>query len=196
MQPATRYAKSGDIRIAYQVFGEGPVNVVLAPPFVSSIENYWDEPDTARWLLRMGSYARVVMLDKRGTGMSDPVAELPGLDERIDDIRAAMDAAGMEQAAMVGMSEGGPVAALFAATYPERCRALVLYGTFAQFSSWLPTEEAFESFLDYIDKAWGTGDSLPFFAPSRAHDPTFKRWWGRFERDLARARLPPPPSCA
>jgi pimeloyl-ACP methyl ester carboxylesterase len=112
MQPATRYARSGDIRIAYQVFGEGPINVVLAPPFVSSIENYWDEPDAARWLLRLGSYARVVMLDKRGTGMSDPVAELPGLDERIDDIRAAMDAAGMEQAAMVGMSEGGPVAAL------------------------------------------------------------------------------------
>jgi pimeloyl-ACP methyl ester carboxylesterase len=97
--------------------------VVLAPPFVSSIENYWDEPDAARWLLRLGSYARVVMLDKRGTGMSDPVADLPGLDERIDDIRAAMDAAGMEQAAMVGMSEGGPVAALFAATYPERCSA-------------------------------------------------------------------------
>jgi pimeloyl-ACP methyl ester carboxylesterase len=182
VQPATRYAKSGDIRIAYQVFGEGPGNVVLAPPFVSSIENYWDEPDTARWLLRMGSYARVVMLDKRGTGMSDPVAELPDLDERIDDIRAAMDAAGMERAAMVGMSEGGPVAALFAATYPERCRALVLYGTFARFSSWIPTDEAFASFLDYIDKAWGTGGSLPFFAPSRMHDPAFKRWWGRFER--------------
>jgi pimeloyl-ACP methyl ester carboxylesterase len=167
MQPATRYARSGDIRIAYQVFGEGPINVVLAPPFVSSIENYWDEPDAARWLLRLGSYARVVMLDKRGTGMSDPVAELPGLDERIDDIRAAMDAAGMEQAAMVGMSEGGPVAALFAATYPERCSALVLYGTFARFSSWIPTEEAFANFLDYIDKAWGTGGSAALRALPR-----------------------------
>jgi pimeloyl-ACP methyl ester carboxylesterase/class 3 adenylate cyclase len=182
MQPVTRYARSGDIRIAYQVFGEGPINVVLAPPFVSSIENYWDEPDAARWLLRLASYARVVMLDKRGTGMSDPVADLPGLDERIDDIRAAMDAAGMEQAAMVGMSEGGPVAALFAATYPERCSALVLYGTFARFSSWIPTEEAFTNFLDYIDKAWGTGGSVPLFAPSRANDPAFRRWWGRFER--------------
>lgn len=136
-QPITQYAKSGDIRIAYQVFGEGPVNVVLAPPFVSSIENYWDEPETARWLLRMGGYARVVMLDKRGTGMSDPVAELPDLDERIGDIRAAMDAADMDRAAMIGMSEGGPVAALYAATYPERCSALVLYGTFAKFSSWI-----------------------------------------------------------
>jgi pimeloyl-ACP methyl ester carboxylesterase len=182
MQPATRYAKSGDIRIAYQVFGEGPVNVVIAPPFVSSIEAYWDEPNAARWLLRLGSYARVVMLDKRGTGMSDAVTELPDLDERIDDIRAAMDAAGMERAAMVGMSEGGPVAALFAATYPQRCRALILYGAFAQFSSWIPTEAAFADFLDYIDKAWGTGGSMPVFAPSRANDPAYRRWWGRFER--------------
>jgi pimeloyl-ACP methyl ester carboxylesterase len=182
MQPITQYAKSGDIRIAYQVFGEGPVNVVLAPPFVSSIENYWDEPETARWLLRMGGYARVVMLDKRGTGMSDRVAELPDLDERIDDIRAAMDAADMDRAAMIGMSEGGPVAALYAATYPERCSALVLYGTFAKFSSWIPTEEAFADFLEYIDKEWGTGGSVPFFAPSRANDPAYRRWWGRFER--------------
>jgi len=182
MLPATRYAKSGDVRIAYQVFGDGPVNVVLAPPFVSSIENYWDEPDFARWLLRLGSCARVVMLDKRGTGMSDPVTELPDLDERIDDIRAAMDAAGMHRAAMVGMSEGGPVAALFAATYPERCRALVLYGTFAQFSSWIPTEEGFARFLDYIDTEWGTGGSVPIFAPSRANDSAFRSWWGRFER--------------
>jgi pimeloyl-ACP methyl ester carboxylesterase len=182
MQPATRYAKSGDIRIAYQVFGEGPVDVVIAPPFVSSIETYWDEPNAARWLLRLASYARVVMLDKRGTGMSDPVSELPDLDERIDDIRAAMDAAGMECATMVGMSEGGPVAALFAATYPKRCRGLILYGTFAQFSSWIPTEQAFAEFLDYIDKDWGTGGSVPFFAPSRANDPAYRRWWGRFER--------------
>ena len=182
MQPVTRYAKSGDVHIAYQVFGEGPVNLVLAPPFVSNIENYWDEPDFARWLLRLASYARVVMLDKRGTGMSDRVAELPGLDERIDDLRAVMDAVGMEQAALLGMSEGGPLTALFAATYPERCRALVLYGTFARFTSWLPTEEALEGFLGYIDQAWGTGGSLPLFAPTRANDPSFQRWWGRFER--------------
>ena len=182
MQPVTRYAKSGDVHIAYQVFGEGPLNLVLAPPFVSNIENYWDEPDFSRWLLRLASYARVVMLDKRGTGMSDRVSELPGLDERIDDLRAVMDAAGMEQAALLGMSEGGPLTALFAATYPERCRALVLYGTFARFASWLPTEEALAEFLGYIDQAWGTGGSLPLFAPTRANDPFFQRWWGRFER--------------
>jgi pimeloyl-ACP methyl ester carboxylesterase len=182
MQPDTRYAKSSDVHIAYQVFGDGPVNLVIAPPFVSNIENYWDEPDFSRWLLRLASYARVVMFDKRGTGMSDRVAALPGLDERIDDLRAVMDAAGMEQAALLGISEGGPLSALFAATYPERCRALVLYGTFARFASWLPTEEALAAFLGYIDQAWGAGGSLPLFAPTRANDPTFQRWWGRFER--------------
>lgn len=182
MLPVTRYAKSGDVHIAYQVFGDGPVNLVLAPPFVSNIENYWDEPDFSRWLLRLASYARIVMLDKRGTGMSDRVTELPGLDERMDDVRAALDAAGMEQAALLGISEGGPLTALFAATYPDRCRALVLYGTFARFASWLPTPEALAAFLDYIDEAWGSGGSLPLFAPSRQHDPAFQRWWGRFER--------------
>jgi pimeloyl-ACP methyl ester carboxylesterase len=182
MLPETRYAKSRDVHIAYQVFGDGPVNLVLAPPFVSNIENYWDEPDFSRWLLRLASYARIVMLDKRGTGMSDRVTELPGLDERMDDIRAALDAAGMDQAALLGISEGGPLTALFAATYPDRCRALVLYGTFARFASWLPTPEALAAYLDYIDQAWGSGGSLPMFAPSRQHDPAFQRWWGRFER--------------
>jgi pimeloyl-ACP methyl ester carboxylesterase len=182
MLPVTRYAKSRDIHVAYQVFGDGPVNLVLAPPFVSNIENYWDEPDFSRWLLRLASYARIVMLDKRGTGMSDRVTELPGLDERMDDIRAVLDAAGMDQAALLGISEGGPLTALFAATYPHRCRALVLYGTFARFASWLPTAEALAAYLDYIDQAWGSGGSLPMFAPSRQHDPAFQRWWGRFER--------------
>jgi pimeloyl-ACP methyl ester carboxylesterase/class 3 adenylate cyclase len=182
MLPETRYAKSRDVHIAYQVFGDGPVNLVLAPPFVSNIENYWDEPDFSRWLLRLASYARIVMLDKRGTGMSDRVTELPGLDERMDDIRAVLDAAGMDQAALLGISEGGPLTALFAATYPDRCRALVLYGTFARFASWLPTPEALAAYLDYIDQAWGSGGSLPMFAPSRQHDPAFQRWWGRFER--------------
>ena len=182
MQPDTRYAKSGDVHIAYQVFGEGSVNLVFAPPFVSNIENYWDEPEFARWLLRLGSYARVVMFDKRGTGMSDRVAEVPGLDERMDDLRAVMDAVGMERAALMGVSEGGPLTALFAATYPERVDALVLYGSFARFASWLPTDEALAQFLDYVEQAWGTGGSLPLFAPTCGNDPAFVRWWGRFER--------------
>ena len=119
MQPVTRYAKSGDVHIAYQVFGEGPVNLVLAPLFVSNIENYWDFPDLERWLLRLASFARVVMFDKRGTGMSDRVAELPGLDQRIDDLRAVMDAAGMEQAALLGISEGGPLGGAFRGDLPR-----------------------------------------------------------------------------
>jgi pimeloyl-ACP methyl ester carboxylesterase len=182
MPPVTRYAKSGDVQIAYQVFGDGPINVVIVPPFVSNIENYWDEPDFSRWLLRMAGYARVVMFDKRGTGMSDRVGELPGVDERMDDLRAVMDAVGIQEAALLGISEGGPLAALFAATYPQRCSALVLYGSFARFTSWLPTTEALDGFLGYIDQGWGTGGSLPLFAPTRAHDQAFQRWWGRFER--------------
>lgn len=182
MQPVTRYTKSGDVHIAYQVFGEGPVNLVLAPPFISNVEHWWDEPDVARWLLRLAGYARVVMFDKRGTGMSDPVAELPGVDQRMDDLRAVMDAAGMEQAALLGISEGGPLTALFAATYPHRCRALVLYGSFARFASWFPTEEALSEFFHYVEHAWGTGGSLRKFAPSRANDLAFQRWWGKNER--------------
>ena len=157
MSPITRYAKSGDVHVAYQVFGEGPLDLVIAPFFVSNIEVCWEFPDAARWLLRLASFARVAVFDKRGTGMSDRVTELPGLEQRIDDVRAVMDAVGMEQAALLGMSEGGSIMALFAATYPERCSALVLYGSFARFTSWLPTEEALAGFLGYIDHAWGSG---------------------------------------
>jgi pimeloyl-ACP methyl ester carboxylesterase len=118
MSPDTLYAKSGDVHIAYQVFGDGPINLVMVPGFVSNIENYWDEPDLPRFLRRLATYARVVTFDKRGTGMSDRVAELPGLDQRMDDLRAVMDAAGVEQAALLGISEGAPLSILFAATYP------------------------------------------------------------------------------
>lgn len=180
--PVTHYAKSGDVHIGYQVFGGGPVDLVLIPGFVSHIESYWEGPDFARWLLRLASFARVVMFDKRGTGLSDHVAELPTMDERMDDARAVMDAVGIERAALVGLSEGGPLAVLFAATYPERCRALVLYGSFARFSSWIPTPEAWNAFFGYIDQAWGTGGSLATFAPSHEHDPALRQWWGRCER--------------
>ncbi|MGY4486205.1 pimeloyl-ACP methyl ester carboxylesterase [Bradyrhizobium sp. LM3.2] len=182
MQPVTRYAKSGDVHIAYQVFGDGPINLVLAPYFVSNIEVYWEHPAVARWLLRLGSFARVAMFDKRGTGMSDRVPELPGLDQRMDDLRAVMDAADMEQAALLGASEGASLAALFAATYPARSRALILYGGFAQFSSWLPTEKDLAEFLAYIDQAWGSGGSIAVFFPSLANDPAAQQWMGRFER--------------
>ena len=182
MLPVTRYAKSGDVHIAFQVFGDGPADLVLIPGFVSHIENYWDEPNFARWLRRLASFSRVVMFDKRGTGLSDRVNELPSMDQRMDDARAVLDEVGVETAALVGISEGGPLATLFAGTYPDRCRALVLYGTFARFSSWISNTEALEALFEYIDRDWGTGASLPMFAPSRQGDAAFQNWWGRFER--------------
>ena len=182
MQPVTQYAKSGDAHIAYQAFGRGQLNLVMVPGFVSNIENYWEQPDLARFLHRLGSYARLMTFDKRGTGLSDRVAELPGLDQRMDDLRAVMDAAGMEQAALLGISEGAPLSILFAATYPNRCRSLVLYGSFSRFSYWFPTEQALADFFGYVEKAWGSGASVQRFAPSRANDAAFQAWWGRKER--------------
>jgi pimeloyl-ACP methyl ester carboxylesterase/class 3 adenylate cyclase len=177
--PMTRYAKSSDVHIAYQVFGVGPIDLVFVPGFVSHIEHYWDHPDLARWLLRLGSFARVIMFDKRGTGLSDPVSEVPSLEQRMDDVRAVMDVAGIESAAALGVSEGGALAALFAAAYPERCKALALYGAFAR-SPLSP--ETLKAFAKYADSAWGSGLSLPWFAPSRKSDSALQQWWGRFER--------------
>jgi class 3 adenylate cyclase len=180
--PTTHYAQSEDVHIAYQEFGDGPANLVFVPGFVSHIENYWTHPDFALWLDQLGSFARVVMFDKRGTGLSDRVSDLPAMDERMDDVRAVMDAVGMERAAVFGISEGGSLATLFAAHHPKRCDALIVYGAFAQFTSWIPTDEALQDLFDYIDSGWGTGESLPLFAPSFGDDAALKQWWGRFER--------------
>lgn len=182
MQPKTRYAKSGDVHIAYQVFGEGPVDLVFVPGFISHIENYWDEPGFARWLRRLGSFSRVIMFDKRGTGLSDQVSKLPGMDQRMDDIRVVMDAVGIERAGIFGLSEGGSLSTLFAASHPDRAQSLIVCGSFAQFSSWIPTQEALEDFLQYIDNNWGSGESMLMFAPSKEGDLAFQQWWGKFER--------------
>jgi class 3 adenylate cyclase/pimeloyl-ACP methyl ester carboxylesterase len=181
VQPTTRYAKSGEVHVAYQTFGEGP-DLILVPGFVSHIENFWDEPGFARWLNKLGSFCRVTLFDKRGTGLSDRVSNLPGLDERMDDIRAVMDAVGIEHAAQFGVSEGGSLATLFAASHPERTNSLILYGAFARFRHWIPTDEAFEGLIGYIDQQWGSGASLPIFAPSKAEDSALQQWWGKFER--------------
>src|SRR6202795_2833733 len=135
MLPNTRYAKICKVNVAYQVFGNGDIDLVFFPGFVSNIEVYWEEPHFARWLRKLASFARVITFDKRGTGLSDRLDVLPTMDERMDDVRAVMDAAGSERAAIFGMSEGGSLATLFAAHYPERCRPLVLWGPFAKFSS-------------------------------------------------------------
>ena len=181
-RPATRYARSGDVHVAYQVFGDGPARMVLAPGFVSHIDNYWDSPKFRDWLNGLGRLARVAMFDKRGTGLSDPVSALPPMDERMDDLRAVMDAAGFETAYVMGISEGGSLAALFSAHHPERCDGLVLYGSFAQFRHWHADDASLQRLFDYVESDWGTGKSLPLFAPTVGDDPEMIRWWGQFER--------------
>jgi DNA-binding winged helix-turn-helix (wHTH) protein/esterase/lipase len=181
-RPATRYAKSGDIHVAYHLFGDGPVNLVVTPGFVSHIDNYWDDPHLADWLSRLAGRAHVAVFDKRGTGMSDRVGALPGMDERMDDVRAVMDAVGFDTAFIMGISEGGSLATLFTAHHPERCDGLILCGSFAQFKHWFPDEASLQGLFDYIESDWGSGKSLPQFAPSMADDPAFMYWWGKFER--------------
>ena len=182
MVPKTQYAKSGDVRIAYQVVGDGPFDLVFVPGFISNLDAAWEEPYRARVWTRLAAFARLIMFDKRGTGLSDRAVGVPTLEERMDDVRAVMDAAGSQQAALFGISEGGAMSVLFAATYPERTRALVLYGTYGHFSSWVVPPDKIDAALDRMEKNWGTGDSLHLFAPSVASDETFKLSWARFER--------------
>jgi len=178
----THYARSGDLRIAYQVVGEGPLDLVFVPGFISNLDLYWDEPNMAHFLSRLGSFSRLILFDKRGTGLSDRLGNLPSLEERMDDVRAVMDAVGSEKAALFGISEGGAMSMLFAATYPERTQALILYGTYADFHTWVLPHERFEPFLEKIDRTWGQGESLTAFAPTKVGDERFRQWWGRFER--------------
>src|SRR5436190_4120497 len=130
--PQTRYAKSGDVHIAYQVFGKGPRDLVVVTGFASHVELAWELPALNRFASRLGSFARVILFDKRGTGLSDPVSDVPTLETRIDDVRAVMDAAGSTRAAVFGSSEGAPMALLFAATHPERVTRLILFGAMAR----------------------------------------------------------------
>ena len=177
--PETKYAKSGDVHIAYQAVGEGSFDLALVPGWVSHVEYAWEEPSFSRFLRRLASFSRLILLDRRGTGLSDRVAQLPSLEERMDDVRAVMDAVGSEKAALFGISEGGPMCQVFAATYPQRTSALVLYGTFAR-ATWAPdypygrSPQALEEILTNIGRGWGTGVSVDKFAPSLAHDPEFR----------------------
>ena len=182
MVPKTHYAKSGDVRIAYQVVGDGPFDLVFVPGFISNLDVAWEEPYRARVWTRLAAFARLIMFDKRGTGLSDRAVGVPTLEERMDDVRAVMDAVGSQQAALFGISEGGAMSVLFAATYPERTRALVLYGTYGHLSSWVVPPDMLDAALDRMEKNWGTGESLHLFAPSVASDETFKLSWARFER--------------
>lgn len=183
--PDTRYARSGDYHIAYQVLGTGPADLVFVPGFISNIDHYWDDPILADFLGRLASFSRLILFDKRGTGLSDRVDSLPTLEERMDDVRAVMDAVESREAALFGISEGGAMAMLFAATYPERVRALALVGAYAHHPTWVTPEDALPAALARVEKLWGSGELVRAFAPSRADDPQFKRWWARLERSGA-----------
>jgi class 3 adenylate cyclase len=187
-RPRTRYATSGDLDIAYQVVGEGPPDLVVVPPGLSLLDTGWDDAALARFWRRLASFSRLILLDKRGTGLSDRVTGVPTLEERMDDVRAVMDAVGSERAAVLGGSEAGPITTLFAATYPERAAALILVGAIVKWLAtpdfpWAFTAEQNESQLDYFERAWGSGRSAPrWFAPSLAGDPRAEEWAGRVER--------------
>jgi pimeloyl-ACP methyl ester carboxylesterase len=188
--PRTRYALSGDAHIAYQVFGEGEVDLVFVPGFVSNIEHYWEMPKVPELLERLGSFARVVIFDKRGTGLSDPVSGVPPLEQRMDDMQAVMDAVGLERAALFGISEGGPASVLFAATYPKRTNALVLYGSTPRFRtdddiSWGADDEQIHRVLTEASTRWGDGALIAAFAPSVAKEPGMQEVWSRFQRSGA-----------
>jgi class 3 adenylate cyclase len=187
MPPETAYAKSGELSIAYQVTGEGPIDLLVVPGWVSNVEHAWEEPDMAAFLSRLASFSRLILMDRRGTGLSDRVERLPSLEERMDDVRAVMDAAGSRAAALLGISEGGPMCALFAASHPERTTALVLCNSFARVvnegdytSGHAP--RLFEAFIDRAAASWGRGEAATVFAPSRAGEPAFRERWGRYER--------------
>jgi pimeloyl-ACP methyl ester carboxylesterase/DNA-binding CsgD family transcriptional regulator len=182
--PQTRYALSGDVRIAYQVIGQGPIDLVFVPGFISNLELHWEEPGYSHLLRRLAAFARVIHFDKRGTGLSDRVdaQHLPDLQTRMDDVRAVMDAAGSGRAALLGASEGAPMSIAFAASYPARTRALVLYGGYAQFHSAVLSPEQLAAFVRTAEQSWGTGASLASFAPGLVHDPRFAAWWARLER--------------
>jgi class 3 adenylate cyclase len=176
------------VHIAYQVFGEGPIDVVVVPGFVSHLEVGWENPAILRIGVGLMRFARVIVFDKRGTGMSDPVAEVPTLEERMDDVRAVMDAAESERAVLIGVSEGGPLCVLFAATYPERTRALVLYGSMAR-TTWAPDypwastkDGLMDAAIEFTAPAWGTGENMEIFAPSLTDDVAMREWWARLER--------------
>lgn len=190
--PETRYAKSGDCHIAYQVLGKGPLDVVFIPGFVSHVEACWSDARLAHFFKRIASFARLILFDKRGTGMSDPVPmqQLPTLEQRMDDVRAVMDAVGSQRAALVGVSEGGPMSLMFAATHPDRTAAMAIVGTFARVA-WAPDHpigarpEVWRGLLERMEQGWGRGVLLSAFARSLADDESARAWWGRFQRQAA-----------
>ena len=187
--PEVRYAKNGGLHIAYQVLGDGPFDLVFVAGFTSHCEHQWEEPALARSLERLASFSRLIWFDKRGTGLSDPVLDVNQftLEQRMEDLHAVLDAVGSRQAAIFGASEGGAMAALFAATYPRRTSGLVLYGSWARTFRAPdypvgPPQEMFQSIVDRGRDGWGQAGVLPVVAPSVADDPRIRNWWAQWER--------------
>jgi class 3 adenylate cyclase len=192
VQPQTRYAKSGDVHIAYQVVGDAPLDLVLVTGGMTHLEYLWESSAFARFARRLASFSRLIRFDKRGTGLSDRISGAATLEERMDDVRAVLDAVGSQRAALVGVSEGGPMCALFAATYPARTSALVLYGSVAKFMAdrgypWGWSPEMFDQILAGAVASWGQLESpvLSLLAPSLAGDTRFREVWARLERQAA-----------
>ncbi len=189
-RPETRYARCGDISIAYQIVGDGPIDLLYAQGWLSNIEYAWESPEYARFLSKLGRFSRLIFFDKRGTGMSDRVVGFPTLEQRTEDIKAVLDAVGSEQAALFGVSEGGNMASLFAATYPERVSALVLYGCFAR-GAWAPdypwgrTRQEIELRVKSLLDNWGRPFDLSDGAPSVAGDPAAQNWFAAYLRYAA-----------
>jgi pimeloyl-ACP methyl ester carboxylesterase/DNA-binding winged helix-turn-helix (wHTH) protein len=185
--PKVRYARSGGVNIAYEVLGDGPRDLVFVMGWISHLDYFWTEPSFARFLRGLASFSRLILFDKRGTGLSDRVADLPTLEQRMDDVRAVLDAVGSKRAALCGVSEGGPMCALYAATYPEKTDALIMIGTYARRIwapdyPWAPTPEQREAFLSTIARDWGEPVGVADRAPSRANDPEFRDWWATYLR--------------
>jgi class 3 adenylate cyclase len=186
--PETRYTKSGDVQIAYQVVGEGPPDLVFVPGWITNVDAIWDNSLVRPLLERLSSFCRLVLFDKRGTGASERDVGAPTLEERMDDVGAVMDAAGLDTAALFGPSEGGPMSILFAATYPQRVTALILYGTGARgrgapdYACGYGWQRGLVELGVIADQAWGQGRSLKQFASEVADVPKLRQMWGRWER--------------
>lgn len=189
--PETQYARSGSFSIAYQVLGDGPIDLVVVPSFVSNLELQWDWPPLAAFYRAFASFARVIMFDKRGTGLSDRVRLMPTTEERKDDLHAVMDAAGCRRAVIVGFSEGAALAVLFVAAHPERATHLVLYGPLPKATRsadypWAETEEWWEQVAAHFERTWGSpaymNNDVTWRAPSEAGNDAFLRWWGVYRR--------------
>jgi pimeloyl-ACP methyl ester carboxylesterase len=191
-QPKTSYVRNGDIRIAYQVVGEGPLDLAFVPGYISHLDLMWTYPPWVAFLRRLASFSRLILFDKRGTGLSDPVPGAPTLEERMEDLHAVLDAVGSQRTALFGWSEGGPMSILFAATYPERTTAMVLFGSAPKFEYFdgLPAET--RKFIDRVwskaeslPETWGEGRSIEIFAPSLAEDKATRQAFALLERASA-----------